>query len=234
MKVSLVILTLNEIDGLRALYDRIPVDQVDELFVVDGGSTDGTREFLQDRNVRIVEQESRGRGEAFRLACEAATGDALIFFSPDGNEDPADIPRFRPFLEQGYDMVIASRMMRGAHNEEDDQLLRLRKWVNNALTLAVNLRWNSRGPYVTDTINGYRAITRQAFRRIWPTSAGYTIEYESSIRALKLGLRIAEFPTFEADRIGGESYATSLPTGLAMLKLFAREAWKGKGFGKGL
>jgi glycosyltransferase involved in cell wall biosynthesis len=232
MRVSLVILTLNEIDGLRALYDRIPIDEVDEVFVVDGGSTDGTREFLQERGVRIVEQKSRGRGEAFRLACEASSGDALIFYSPDGNEDPADIPRFRPLLEEGYDVVIASRMMRGSHNEEDEQLLRLRKWVNNALTLAVNLWWNRRGSYVTDTINGYRAITRQAFRCIWPESAGYTIEYESSIRALKLGLRIAEFPTHEGERIGGESYATSLPTGLAMLRVFAREAWIGKRFGR--
>jgi len=42
-----------------------------------------------------------------------------LFFSPDGNENPADIPKFKPLLEQGNDIVIATRMTKTAHNEED-------------------------------------------------------------------------------------------------------------------
>lgn len=232
MKITLVILTLNEIDGLGALYDAIPFEAVNEAFAVDGGSTDGTREFYAERGVRVVDQTSRGRGEAFRHAYKEATGDAMIFFSPDGNEDPADIPRFRAYLEKGADVVIASRMMRGSHNEEDDETFRWRKWANQTFTLAANLIWN-RGPrYVTDTINGYRAITKDAFRRLWPDSVGYSIEYQSSIRAMKLGLRIAEFPTHEGQRVGGESYATSWPTGMAMMETVARELWIGRRFGR--
>src|SRR4051812_5907733 len=101
MRISLVILTLNEVVGLKSLWSQIPFDSVDEVFCVDGGSTDGTLEFLRTNGIPIYPQTVRGRGEAFRVAFEKATGEAIIFFSPDGNENPADIPLFRPLLEKG-------------------------------------------------------------------------------------------------------------------------------------
>ena len=230
MRVSLVILTFNEIDGLRALYDRIPLSIVEEVVAVDGGSTDGTLEYFAERKCKVIQQTSRGRGEAFRIACDVSSGDALIFFSPDGNEDPGDIPRFIPLLEQGYDMVIASRMMRGARNEEDVRWFRWRKWANQSFTVVANLLWNRNNLYVTDTINGYRAIRKDAFEDMKVDNTGFTIEYQTSIRAMKLGLRVAEFPTHEGERIGGESYAKSFPTGIAMLKTLFAEIFSGKRF----
>ncbi len=79
MKSSLIILTLNEIEGVRTLYDRIPFDAADECFVVDGGSIDGTVEFFRERGIKVVSQEIKGRGEAFRIAVKRAEGDHLIF-----------------------------------------------------------------------------------------------------------------------------------------------------------
>ncbi len=236
MKVSLVLLTWNEIEGVKALWDRIPFDAVDEAFAVDGGSTDGTLEFYAEKGFRVLRQHSKGRGEAFRMAFERAQGDALLFYSPDGNEDPADIPKFRQPLEQGAQMVIASRMMKGAHNEEDDLWFKWRKWANNSFNLLANLTWNRRQAgkkkvFISDTINGYRAITKEAWDLIRPDGLGFTIEYQSSIRAMKLGLQVAEIPTYEGERIGGESYAKSLPTGLKFIKLYLNELFRGRDFG---
>ncbi len=227
MKVSLVILTLNEIVGLNSIFDKIPFESVDEVFAVDGGSTDGTLAFFQERKITVYSQEVRGRGEAFRVAFRKAKGDALILFSPDGNEDPLDIPKFKPFLESGADIVIATRMTREGHNEEDDQFFKWRKWVNNAFTLIANIIWN-RGKFVTDTINGYRAITKKAWDILALDGPGYTIEYQGSIRAFKKKLNIVEFPTFESVRIDNGFGSPSLATGMAFIKIFLYELKVGK------
>lgn len=212
----------NEIDGLRALFDHIPQSAVDEIFAVDWASRDGSIEFLEERGIKVLRQDKKGRGEAFRLAFQEARGDAIIFFSPDGNEDPKDIPRFLPYLEQGYDLVIGNRMSGGGRNEEDSQFLKLRKWANQAFTLIANIAWN-RSRYVNDTINGFRAIRRDSWERLALDGEGYTIEYQSSIRAMKLRLRIAEFPTYESCRINEREGSPSIPTGIAFLKLFFKE-----------
>lgn len=226
---TLILLTYNEIDGVKKLYDRIPWGCADEVFTVDGGSRDGTVEFLKSRGVRVLLQDRRGRGRAFQLGVEAAKGEYLVFFSLDGNEDPADIPRVFTEFNKGCDMVIASRMMAGAFNEEDVQIIRLRKWVNKAFTLAVNLLWNS-GPYVTDTINGFRGVKKSSYSRLRAFTDGFDIEFLMSIRALKLGLKVCEFPTREGARIGGVSTAESLPTGILFVKRLWTEILLGKNF----
>ncbi|MDD5657492.1 MAG: glycosyltransferase family 2 protein [Elusimicrobia bacterium] len=225
MTKALVLLTFNEAEALPKIFDRIPRACADEVFAVDGGSRDGTREFLEARGVRVVTQPRRGRGVAFRVAFEATGADALCFFSPDGNEEPGDIPGLFSEMDRGWDMVIASRMMRGAFNEEDVHWLRPRKWVNQAFTLAANLLWN-RGPYVTDTINGFRAVRRAAFQAMACDADGFVIEYQMSIRAMKRALKITELPTREGQRLGGRSTARSLPTGLLFLRFLWRELWR--------
>ena len=76
---------------------------------------------------------------------------------------------------------------------------------------------------ITDAINGYRAITRSTWKDLNPDADGYTIEYQISIRAYKFRKTVVEFPTVEANRIGGGSEASSIKTGLQMLKLYLKE-----------
>jgi len=225
--VTLVILTLNEIDGVTQVVPKLPLHAVDEILVVDGGSTDGTLEFFEARGIRVVRQERRGRGEAFRLAAQHARNDQLVFFSPDGNEDPDDIPRLVEGLAAGYDMVIASRFMTGGRSEDDDKFLfASRRWGNLLFTWLANVLCG-RGGWITDTINGYRAVTRAAFQRLAPDAHGYAIEFQMSIRALQLGLRVLEIPTQESPRIGrGVSKLNAIPVGFRFLGVLAREcAW---------
>ncbi|MEK7746256.1 MAG: glycosyltransferase family 2 protein [Elusimicrobiota bacterium] len=226
---TLVLLSFNEIEAAPKVFESIPLSAAQEVFAVDGGSKDGTIEFLKSKGVRVLVQTERGRGVAFRLGVSEAQGDCIVFFSLDGNEDPSDIPRLFAELEKGADMAIASRMMKGAYNEEDEHRFRPRKWVNLAFTLIANLLFN-RGHYVTDTINGYRGVRREAFRRMSPDAAGFVIEYQLSIRAMKLGLAVAELPTRENPRLGGESTAKSFPTGLVFLRQLAKEILIGRRF----
>lgn len=225
---TLVILTLNEIEGVREIVPRIPARCVDEILVVDGGSTDGTLEFFAERGIRTIRQQERGRGNAFRVAVREARHPWLVFFSPDGNEDPHDIPRLIQGLAAGYDLVIASRFLPGARSEDHDKpLFSSRQWGNLLFTWLVNRLW-ARSVRITDTINGYRAITRDAFERLRPDAEGYAIEFQMSIRALQMGLRVLEIPTIESDRVGrGVSKLNAIPVGLRFLLLMLREWVRG-------
>lgn len=226
MKISLCLLTRNELPCLEIIFPTIPPPGpeagYDRIVAIDGGSTDGTVEFFRDRGVPVIGQSRRGRGDAFQQAFANEPADAWLFFSPDGNEDVDDLPRFRPLLEKGADVVIASRMMKGAVNEEDAHLLKPRKWANNAFNLAVNLMFRRKGPFITDSINGYRAITKEAAAVLQLDALDYTIEYQMTIRALKNKLNIVEFPTHEGQRVAGDTGAPSIPTGIRFIKrLFA-------------
>lgn len=229
MNISLVLVTLNEIHGIKTLVDKIPGNEIYEIICIDGGSTDGSREYLKEQGISVWDQTEKGRGGAFREAFKIAKGDALLFFSPDGNEDPCDIPKFKKYLEAGADIVAGTRMIAGARNEEDDKILKWRKWVNNVFNLIANITWN-KGLFVTDSINGFRAYRRSAWDKLKLDGQGYTIEYQGSIRAMKLGLKVVEFPTVENNRIGPDKCSPSLSTGLAFLKLYFREILVGNKF----
>ncbi len=259
IKSTLIILTRNEISGLKKLIKKIPFSSVDEYFAVDYNSTDGTVEFFKKNKIPIVKQKKPGRAEAFRIGAKKAKGDILIFFSPDGNENPADIPKLINILTKGYDLAIASRFKKGSKNEEDHKLLKFRKWANQGFTLLANILWNNfllggtsgRAPdsaqrsehwregnsgqnlaksSITDSINGYRAIKKSSFNKLHLDAEGFAIEYQMTIRALKLGLKIAEIPTVEGQRIGGKSGASAIPTGLKFIYYLLREIVIGKNF----
>ena len=218
---TLVLLVLNEIDGLRLLWDQIPVDRFARTVAVDGGSTDGSREFLSERGIPILDQSIAGRGVAFRVAAEATDTDRMVFYSPDGNEDPEDIERLDDLLLGGARLAIASRFARGAVNEETD-LVRARARVNKTLTWMANRLFNT-GPYVTDTINGFRALRREDLLELKTTVKRFPIEYQISIRSMKRGWPIAELATHEGQRAGGESKAISIPVGKDHLRVLLTE-----------
>lgn len=226
-KTTLVILTRNEITGMKALISKIPFTKVDEVLVVDYHSTDGTKEFIRRHKIKLINQVKPGRGEAFRLAASRAKGQNLVFFSPDGNEDPADIVRLIEQLDRGNDLVIASRFLPGSRNEEDDQLIKLRAWANQGFTWLVNICFRGR---LSDSINGYRAITKAAFNRLQLDASGYAIEFQMSIRALKLKFKIGEITTREGNRLGGSSGSRAIPTGLLFIKIFLKELWQPRQF----
>ena len=224
-------MTKNERAGAEAIFGRIPLQSVDQTIVVDAGSTDGTIEFFREQGIPVVVQKRPGLGAAVLEARGAVDGGAMIFFHPDGNEDPADIPKFAQHLRAGYDFVVASRMIPGAWNEEDGHFLKPRKWTNLAFAWIARTLWPSPAGSVTDVVNGFRAITCQAFDRLRLDRLDCTIDYQMVIRAHKEKMRIGEFPTREGHRIAGETNFRSVPTGLAEVRMLAWEIFLGRRYG---
>lgn len=221
--IGLLLLTWNEIDGITKLWPKIPIRLFDEVLAIDPGSTDGTIEFYKKHDIPFHIQKKRGRAEAFRIAFKRIKTDYILIYSPDGNENYEDISAFINEAKRGYDMVIGSRFMKGGANEEDDAMLPFRKWANIAFTYIANTFFNKSGSYITDTINGYRIISKKMFQDLKPDTEGYAIEYQLSIRAMKKKYRIKEIPTKEYQRIGDKSKASSIPTGIRFLQLLFHE-----------
>lgn len=223
---TLVILTRNEISGLKAIFDNIPIDRISDIFAIDYKSEDGTVEFLKKNRIRVIPQEKKGRAEAFRIGCRNAKSENVVFFSPDGNEDPKQIIPLLECLDKGYDMAIASRFMKES-KAEDEGVIAVRGFGNQAFTQIANVLWHGK---LTDSINGFRAIKKKKFRELNPDTEGFGIEYQLSIRALKRKLRIKEIPTMEGNRIGGQSTAKTFDTGMLFLKIILHELKIGNRF----
>ncbi len=223
LRTSLCLLTWNEIDGCRTDVPLLPRESFDEVFAIDGGSTDGTAEYLTSQGITVFRQETPTYNGAYISAFLHCSTDALVIFHPKGSIDPAILLKFQPYFAQGYDHVIASRYIPGAVNEEDGKLLRPRKWFVRALALAAALGWRRQGALIWDVLHGCRGMRRDAFQRIEARPKGLSIDLEMVVRGYRLGLRQTEFPVIEKPRPNGETHFKAWPTGKALLRYMAAE-----------
>lgn len=122
-------------------------------------------------------------------------------------------------LEAGNDLVIASRMMAGAINEEDDRVIKHRKWFGKSLSLAAKLRWSrSKSVMITDPLHGYRGCSKKFAESLSLLPRGVTADLEMVRHAYQGQLSIAEFPVQESIRIEGVTHFPAYKTGKELIK----------------
>jgi glycosyltransferase involved in cell wall biosynthesis len=228
VRATLLALTLNEIDGVKAILPRIPRNLVDQLLVVDGGSTDGTVEWLRGHGYPVHVQRRQGIRFAYLEALPLIEGDVIVSFSPDGNCNPAVLPCLLDKMRQGYDLVIGSRYLDGAKSEDDNLVTAFGNWV---FTRTVNALYGAR---YSDVMVIYRAFRRSLVGELGlDQENSYTLperlfgtvlswEPLMSVRAAKRGKRIGEVAAGEPPRIGGRSKLQVLRWGAA----YYFQVWK--------
>jgi len=141
--------------------------------------------------------------------------------------DSKDTLKFRPLFEQGYEFIIASRMLKNAYNEEDSKLIKPRKWANIIFARIASIIWRKKASYrATDPVNGFRGITVEGFKRMGIDVTDCSVDYQMLIRAYKKNIKMTEFPTIEGFRIGGETTFKAIPTGIREVKMLIREVFK--------
>ena len=217
MKTTLAILALNEIEGIQVVVPQINRAWVDEIIVVDGGSTDGTIEWCEANGLRVLRQRRRGYGAGMREVMEIAQGDVVIEFMADGNCDPVFIPKLISKIAEGYDLVIGTRYGDGARSYDDTWITRLGNW---GFTRLINILF---GGSFSDAMMGYRAYRIAAFKTMQVDEDGLTFPTQGSIQFAKYGYKIGEVGASEPKRIGGERKAHNFYTGWALVKMIARE-----------
>ncbi|MBU0662307.1 MAG: glycosyltransferase family 2 protein [Candidatus Diapherotrites archaeon] len=215
--VTVVIPTLNEEDNLPLVVKRISRNYVDEILVVDGGSKDATIKVAKRLRLRVIMQEGRGLGNAYRTGAKKAKGDIMIILDADGSHKPEDIPRLLRKMRQGYDLVVGSRLKRGVRSSD---MTFFRLYANYFVAFIMRVLF--RVP-LTDPWMGFRAIDRKKFLALNTSAPGQEADLEMEIKAKKKGMRIAEIETFEPRRLHGDSKFNVFFDGMRGSVLFARE-----------
>ncbi len=227
-------MTLNEVNGMKAIMPQIDKKWCDQIIVVDGGSTDGTVEWAREQGYSVYVQQKPGFRNAYVEVLPYVEGDVVITFSPDGNSIAELIPPLLEKMRDGYDMVIVSRYLGKAKSEDDDIVTGFGNWL---FTKTINLL---HGGNYTDAMVIYRAYKKQIIYDLeLHEESGYAmaerlfrtrISWEPllSVRAAKKKLKVAEIPGDEPPRIGGERKLKILKWGAAYYFQFIREVffWK--------
>lgn len=228
MKATLLVVTLNEIDGVKQIMPQIRREWCDQIIFLDGGSTDGTIEYAREHGYEVVIQDKPGLINAYRQVFPHIRGDVLITFSPDGNSVAELIPPLLDKMKEGHDMVIVSRYLPGAKSDDDTWFTRLGNWV---FTKLINVLF---GGHYTDAMVIYRAYRTALIKDLGlltdtPNSIerqfAHKISWEPllSMRAAKRELKIAEIPGDEPSRVGGEGKCQHFSWGALYLAEMAQE-----------
>lgn len=217
-RISVIVPTLNEAQNLPYVFAKLPRG-IFEVLVVDGFSTDDTTKVALQlrRDVRVIRQHRRGKGNALACGFANARGDVIVTLDADGSADPAEIGAFVQALEDGADFAKGSRFRDGGGSHDITRSRRAGNWV---LSRLVNLLF---GTGYTDLCYGYNAFWTRCLPAIGADCDGFEVETMLNIRIKRAGLKVVEVPSFERQRIHGESKLSILRDGLRVLRTIIRE-----------
>lgn len=193
-RATCCLIAMSNGDGKAAehVLDLLPVESFEERILVEASDDQAVPALFKARGFQVV-QERAGKGALLRRAVGLTRCEDVVVIGLDGADDPRDVHDLRIKLNQGHDLVIASRFLPGG-GRETDRPLSYGSIGNRFFTFLLGVVFSRN---VTDVNNIFRGFKKEAFERLVLVEDGESAMFEMTLQALAGSRRITECPTVE-------------------------------------
>jgi glycosyltransferase (TIGR04182 family) len=184
--ICILIPTLDEEETIGGIIREFKSEGFENIFVIDGNSEDSTREIAKREGARVEVQRGKGKGTAVKQAFELIDNEIIVMIDGDGTYSPSEAGKLlAPIINGKAEHVIGNRFAYGG------AFAKLHRIGNRVLNKIFGFGYGVR---LNDILSGYRALTRDAVKKMKLEREGFEIEAEMAIESVKRGIRIKEVP----------------------------------------
>jgi SAM-dependent methyltransferase len=234
LSVSIIIPARNEKGNIQNAINRIPsFGKSQELIFIEGHSSDGTydeiarvKEENPDKNIHVLKQSEKGKGNAVREGFEKASGDILMILDADLTTPPEDLPKFYNAITEGKgDFINGCRLV---YPMEKEAMRFLNLLGNKFFSLFFSYLLDQR---LKDTLCGTKVLYKSDYEKIKKNRAYFGDfdpfgDFDLIFGAAKLNLKITEIIVRYKDRLYGSTQINRFRHGLLLIKMSFFAAFK--------
>ncbi|NTU46236.1 glycosyltransferase family 2 protein [Candidatus Roizmanbacteria bacterium] len=211
--IFVVMPACNEEKIIKKVIESVQKQGYENIIVVDDGSSDDTGEKALETQVLVLRHSiNRGKGAAVKTGIEAAkklNASAVVTMDSDGQHNPKDIAPMVEYIENGYDVVLGSRLLK---SKGMPFIKIIANYLGNFFT------WIIYGLWVTDSQSGFRAYSKRAIAEIDTKHDRYEYDSEVIREIVKNKLRFIEIPVqvryskYSMNKVQKQSFYTGIKT----------------------